>query len=184
MGRLSWPNYQIPQRVLSRSDDGPGVDERLSGGDGRFLIPRCCEVATLSFSRIGSIGGFRSASLRPDAGRFDDRPPPIDLGLVELAEILRRLLLAWAALRAGVRKGGSGGMIAGAPDNLSYPSVDHWETVDHAASGALRDASATREALFSTSLAPREMLSPNSLLCSATACARWLINSLCNWTNS
>src|SRR5262249_56177171 len=36
----------------------------------------------------------RRASFRLDVGRLDDRPPPVDLSLVEGSQSLRRLLLA------------------------------------------------------------------------------------------
>ena len=58
-----------------------------------------------------SVDGVRAALLHLDAGRLDDRPPLLDLGLVEGGERLRRQLLARGRSPARGRR--ASGAIAG-----------------------------------------------------------------------
>ena len=70
----------------------------------------------LSLSQAVAVPGARSSrelhfsgdgarfSIAPDAGRFDDRPPFLDLGLLKRGKPFRRLLLARCDVEAELRE--------------------------------------------------------------------------------
>src|SRR5262245_7633126 len=94
--RIGWPSEARSESCMLRTvvSTAPPAGSGMTmviGFDGKV----CAGAAAIPASEASAARNSRfiTTSLPPDVGRLDDRPPLVDLGLVERGEPLRRLLL-------------------------------------------------------------------------------------------